>query len=172
MKLRWKRIEGFDGYWISDDGDVWSDRTNKGNSPGLIAGFTDKRGYQHVMLRDAASKPRRRMRHRLVGIAFLDKPKPGQTDVCHNDGDPSNCNWKNLRWDTHRNNQMDMRKHGTMQDGEKCNTAKLTAAQVEAIRGKVAAGPRGTARKLAGEYDVSVAQISRIVNGTRWISTL
>lgn len=171
MKLRWEKIEGFDGYWISDDGDVWSERRDKGNSPGILVGFTTDRGYRAVVIRDETGKPCRRSIHRLVALAFLPKPREDQTDVCHNDGNPTNCNYKNLRWDTHRNNQLEMRKHGTMQDGEKCCTAKLSACQVEDIRKKVAEGPRGTARRLAFELGMSIAQISRIVNGKRWTST-
>jgi len=75
---------------------------------------------------------------------------------------------ENLRWATHRDNQMDMRAHGTMQDGEKSITAKLTEEIVAEIRRLVATGPRGTQRRLSERYGISHAQMSRIVSGKRW----
>jgi len=41
----------------------------------------------------------------------------------------------------------------------------LTAAQIKRIRDRLANGERGSV--LAGEYDVSIAAISRIKNGSR-----
>lgn len=109
------------------------------------------------------------MAHRLVAAAFLgEPPSPLHTDVAHNDGDPSNNHLDNLRWSTHRDNQMDMRRHGTMQDGEKCITAKITAEMAADIRER--GKRRGQGVRLAREYGLSVAQISRIKNGRRWQS--
>lgn len=168
MTERWRPVAGFDGYFVSDHGKVLSRRVNKGSGEKILVGWIAPGGYRFVVIRDAASKPCRFSVHRLVGLAFLRKPKPGQTDVCHRDGDASNCHYRNLRWDTHQNNQMDMREHGTMQDGEKSVTAKLTERQVNKIRKEVARGPRGTARHLCGVYGISPPQMSRIVNGQRW----
>jgi hypothetical protein len=107
------------------------------------------------------------MAHRLVALAFLPNPRH-LSDVAHNDGDPSNNHVSNLRWSTHRDNQMDMRRHGTMQDGERCVTSKLTTAQALAIRARVIAEGRGSGRRIAKEYGLSFAQVSRIKNGKRW----
>lgn len=105
--------------------------------------------------------------HRLVASAFIPNPH-GLTDVAHNDGNPANNRVSNLRWSTHRDNQMDMRQHGTMQDGEKCVTAKLTKEQALELRRRLLAGGRGAGVRLAAEYGLSRAQISRIKNGKRW----
>lgn len=106
--------------------------------------------------------------HRLVALTYLPPPLPGQTDVCHNDGNKLNPSADNLRWDTHRANQMDMRKHGTMQDGEKCITVKIRLEDVAEIRAFAASYGRGSGVLLARKYGLSTAQISRIVNATRW----
>lgn len=111
------------------------------------------------------SKPYRRLSHRLVALAFISNPH-NLSDVAHCDGDPSNNNVSNLRWATHRDNQMDMRAHGTMQDGEKSITAKLTKHQASEIRSR--AQIRGEGVKLAEEFNLSKAQISRIKTGKRW----
>jgi hypothetical protein len=103
-------------------------------------------------------------------MAFLPAPKPGETDVAHNDGKPDNNRVGNLRWATHVSNQMDMRTHGTMQDGERCVTAKITAADAAAIREGVANGPRGTQRRMCEKFRLSPGQVNRIVRGKRWVA--
>jgi len=127
------------------------------------------RGYVIVILRDENGNRRNMSVHRLVGLAFLGAPPTSNhTDIAHNDGNPTNNEVGNLRWSTRRDNQMDMRKHGTMQDGEKCVTCKITAKQAKKIRRQ--AQTRGEGRKLAMEFGLSTAQISRIKNGRRWRS--
>lgn len=106
--------------------------------------------------------------HRLVAEAFLPPPLPGQTDVAHNDGDPSHNDVSNLRWATHRENQMDMRRHGTMQDGAKSITAKISAEDAAFIREAVANGPRGTQRRMMEKFGLSAPQVCRIAKGERW----
>lgn len=88
-------------------------------------------------------------------------------EVCHNDGNPSNNHYTNLRWDTHQNNQLDMRKHGTMQDGQKSRTAKLSVEEVAFIRISIARQEH-TQKYLAEKFNVSTAQISRIANNKAW----
>ncbi len=123
---------------------------------------------QSCSLRIPASG-RRCLLHRLIALAFLGPPPtPGHTDAAHKDGNPSNNLLSNLRWATHRSNQMDMRIHGTMQDGEKCCTAKLTEADVQEIRAISQREGRGSGRRLSKRYGISPAQISRIVNRHRW----
>lgn len=51
--------------------------------------------------------------------------------------------------------------------GETSPKAKLTAAQVEEIRARYAAG-RVTQRELGEEFGVGQTQVGRIVRGVRW----
>lgn len=169
MSEEWIVVNGFPDYSISNYGRLKSRRcaTEK-----VLGGATHAGGYTLYQLKSPDGAKCARLAHRLVALHFLPPPEDGQTDVCHNDGNPNHNHFKNLRWDTHQANQMDMREHGTMQDGEKCVTGRLTSDQIAIIRDQVASGPRGTARRLAAEYKISVAHMSRIVNGTRWVSTL
>jgi len=177
---RWRTVDEFPLYEVCEDGRVrsyrrksrtWRNpRSGIREEPVILKGTTTPHGYTAFILRGDNGKPTRRTAHRLVALAFLENPK-GLTDVAHNDGNPGNNHVSNLRWSTHRDNQLDMRAHGTMQDGEKCITAKLTGKQVEEIRATRAAAGRGSQVRLAKKYGISVAQISRIVNGTRWAST-
>jgi len=50
--------------------------------------------------------------------------------------------------------------------GEKCHNAKMTAEKVEIARKRVAGGEKQSS--LAREMGISVAQMSRIIRGTRW----
>lgn len=174
----WTPIPGFDGYEITRDGRVRSwrrrERTWRGyhpprrDEPVEMTHQISAYGYPMLVLRLPNGTPTSRTIHRLLALAFLPPPMPGQTDVCHNDGNPMNYSLDNLRWDTHQANQMDMRKHGTMQDGEKCITAKIKLEDVAEIRAFAASYGRGSGVLLAKKYGLSKAQISRIVNATRW----
>jgi hypothetical protein len=168
----WKVIDGFPDYEVSQTGEVrsWRSHPQQPNKPlpVLMTGFVSALGYRSVFLRKEGDiKPYRRLVHRLVAISFIPNPKT-LSDVAHNDGNPRNNCVGNLRWSTHQDNQLDMRRHGTMQDGQKSCTCKLSPEVVLEIRGRVRAG--GTQRKLAVEYGISTAQLSRIVNGHRWKS--
>lgn len=175
MKREWRVIAGFPDYEVSNCGEVRSfrSRCDGVENPQLkagkiMAGFVSEKGYHSVMLRrEGDPKPVRQSVHRLVAKAFIPNPN-NLSDVAHRDGKPSNNRKGNLRWSTHRDNQMDMRKHGTMQDGEKSCTAKITAETVEIIRAAVEVFGRGGQIRLARFFGLSVAQISRIKSGKRW----
>ena len=49
--------------------------------------------------------------HTLVALAFLG-PRPEGMEVCHNNGDRFDNRIENLRYDTHAENQLDVRRHG------------------------------------------------------------
>lgn len=134
----------------------------------MVSGTVTRRGYvAHILREYEGAKPRRMLIHRMVALAFL--PNPNKLPVVsHIDGNPSNNDVSNLRWSTHRENTMDMRRHGTMQDGEKCITAKITEEIALEIRRRHKEEGRGSGIRMAEEYGLSPAQISRIANGFRW----
>lgn len=169
MIEQWKVVDGFASYSISNFGRVVSRRLKHEK---VLTGTVHPGGYILHQLVDDTGIKRVRLAHRLVAFAFIGPPPPGCTDVCHNNGVPNDNHVGNLRWDTHFGNQMDMRRHGTMQDGEKSITHKLTTDEILKIRDTVKSGPRGTARRLAHHYGISVAHMSRIVNGHRWAALL
>lgn len=57
-------------------------------------------------------KGKMKLVHRLVAEAFLGSCPPGM-EACHNNGNPSDNRLSNIRWDTHKNNEDDKRRHGT-----------------------------------------------------------
>ena len=80
--------------------------------------------------------------------------------ICHN---PSCINVRHLRWATPTENNADKLLDGTHQLGERNHMAKLTAADVLAIRAS-----RDTQRALAARYGVGQDHISRIQAGISW----
>lgn len=104
--IKWLPVVGFeDRYEVSDDGRVRGHR-------GELSIQTDDVGRQWVALWHEGRMSSHRV-HRLMAFAFLGHPEPGQTDVCHNDGNPARNVLANLRWDTHAANMLDIRRHGT-----------------------------------------------------------
>lgn len=174
----WRPISGFQDYEISNYGRLRSyrRRTRKWRNPQnarrddpiQVKGTVTNLGYvAHILREHPGSKPIRRMAHRLVALAFIENPQ-NYTDVCHNDGDPSNNHVSNLRWDTHQNNQADMRRHGTMQDGERCITSKLKEQDVLDIISHSQRHGRGSGVFLSKKYGVSRGLISEIINKKAW----
>ena len=93
--------------------------------------------------------------------------------VCHHCDNPKCVNPDHLFLGTQAENMQDCKRKGRISPpprsdrrGEKAGTAKLTTRQALAIKRRLDAGELGY--KLAAEFGISTAQISRIRNGTRW----
>ena len=168
---RWKQIEGYEGYEVSDRGRVRSldriiddMRWPKGwrRYPGrVLVPVRTSAGYLRVKLGGGLNAV---PIHQLVAGAFIGKCPEGK-QVCHNDGNKNNNVVDNLRYDFPKGNMADRAKHGVWKprNGERHHNAKLTVKQVRKIRGSKA--PLAT---LAARYGVREAQISRIRLGQRW----
>jgi hypothetical protein len=103
--------------------------------------------------------------HRIVLATFVG-PCPDGYEACHNDGDPTNNNLSNLRWDTHRSNVDDTKRHGTWPQGIHHPRARLTETAVAIIRAKVKAGiPMAT---IGAQFGVSASHISNVAHGRLW----
>lgn len=168
----WKPIPGFDGYEVSDLGRVRSlDR-------GIIVdhrgrGKTCQRRYRGRMLK-LSPGPHGYLRVRLgwhsnaqyvaqlVMLAFVGEPPMGH-EIAHNDGNNTNNQLSNLRYDTPKGNAADKLIHGTHGRGERCPTSRLTREQIfEIRRSKI------DRRRLAILYGVSKSHIDNIIIGHRW----
>lgn len=90
-------------------------------------------------------------------------PCPEGLECCHENGDESDDRLDNLRWDTHSNNLMDRRKHGTVALGSDVLTAKLTEAAVLEIR---AIGY--PLKPHAEKFNVSEALVSMVLKRKIW----
>ena len=108
--------------------------------------------------------------HYLVLLTFH-KPRPRGMECCHKDGDPTNRNLSNLRWDTKSGNMQDAIRHGTASGGslpgESNPSAKLTEAEVRQIRQMHATGLHSIG-SLSRTFKVTKFTISWIVKYRTW----
>jgi len=105
----WASIPDTKGYWVSNLGRVYSERTSRL----LKARRMPRRGHMQVGVRRQDGTRYMTYVHRLVALAFIGpQPSPAH-EVCHGDGDPTNNRVENLRWGTRLDNAADMRRHGT-----------------------------------------------------------
>lgn len=103
--------------------------------------------------------------HALVAKAFL-PPKPPGKEICHDDGNPANNVWTNLRWDTHVNNMADRERHGTAPIGSQNPAAQLDEDAVRAIRRRYRDGE--LQKDIAPDYNVSKQTVQAICARTIW----
>ena len=150
-------------YYVTDDGRVWSERTQKYLSPQY-----DKNGYVKVQMRSTDNKSHRYSVHRLVLENF--KPVQGmeKLQVNHKDDNKLNNNLSNLEWTTCEENithaiQNNLR--ATIN-----GASKLTPEQVIEIFRRAWNGE--TNIKLGKEFNVHPDQIGRIKNKKSWKNIL
>lgn len=89
MELRQTEYEG---YQISNDGRVWSNKSNKFLKPSL-----DKDGYLKYGLSIGGGKVKTVFSHRLVAQAFIPNPN-NLPQINHKDENKLNNNVENLEW--------------------------------------------------------------------------
>jgi hypothetical protein len=103
--------------------------------------------------------------HRLVAENFLENPDSLPV-VNHKDGNKTNNNVSNLEWCTYKRNTQHALETGLMKTGEEHPRAKLTEAQVKAIKEAIEKGV--PCLKLAKIYNVASSTIDRIKRGKIW----
>jgi hypothetical protein len=156
----WRDAPGFaSDYQVSDLGRV---KSLKRKEPAILALDCDQDGYPRVCLSLNGKKVRVSI-HRLVCRAFHGPPNILHDEVAHLYGARANARADNLKWVSKVENHAHKRVHGTHQAGEKHPRAKLTEANVAAIRH--ASASYGI---LAERYGVSKHTIGDIKLGKRW----
>jgi len=161
----WRPVVGYEGlYEVSDLGRVKS--LGRPGWPGRIFAKTVSPtvGYIQASL-SRCGKAKLFMVHSLVLAAFVG-PRPRGMEACHNNGVRTDCSLANLRYDTRRGNNADKWKHGTAVIGEKCHTAKLTEADVRAMRAEWASG--ADCATLGRKYGITTPNAWRACNRISW----
>jgi hypothetical protein len=90
-----KPINGYDNYFIKEDGTVWS--TKRSKKPKQKATRKNSNGYEYVTLNDEDGFPYSHSVHRLVAEHFCEGWFEGAI-IKHIDGDNGNNHCSNLRW--------------------------------------------------------------------------
>ncbi|MDW4457592.1 NUMOD4 domain-containing protein [Staphylococcus saprophyticus] len=167
MREIWKDIKGYEGlYQVSDLGRVRSLDSIRMDSIGreklykgqVLKQTTQKGRKRKVVYLSENGKQTARTVHTLVMQAFVGAP-PADMEVCHNDGDEGNNVLTNLRYDTKRNNQIDIYRYGSTP-----SAGKLTPEQVLEIRELLASG-ECYQKEIAQMYEVAQQTISEINTG-------
>ena len=90
---RYAAIYGFPDYYVTSDGNIWSNKSHK-----LLIPTPNSTGYLTVSLQ-ANGKQFTKKLHRLVAEAFVPNDDPAhKTTVDHIDGDKTNNRADNLQW--------------------------------------------------------------------------
>jgi len=156
----WRPIRGYEGHYeISNHGNVRSLKNNKNKLLKNIIGY---KGYRVVNLSLNDKKVKKYKIHVLVLEAFICK-RPGPTHLihaCHNDGNRTNNHLHNLRWDSPRNNQLDLIKHNPKRH-------KLKESDILKIR-KLSKEEGLSASQISRNYGVSSSHIRCILRKDRW----
>ena len=110
----WKPINDYPGYEVSNYGKVYSHHSKR-----LLKPYYNNSNYPYVTL----GRKGRELVHRLVGLHFVPNPN-NYPIVLHEDHDPTNFFYKNLKWGTHKQNTQDSVVCGRITT-DKCRKVKL-----------------------------------------------
>ena len=123
----------------------------------------DSAGYGQLWLDDRVNYVARLICEDANGLAPSDRHQAAH--LCGN-GHNGCCAPAHLVWKLPSANQSDRETHGTMLRGEKAPWAKLTLADIKAIRTLALDGL--TQREIALRFDVSRSLVGLILQGKRW----
>ena len=160
-------IPGFDGYFVTSDGRIFS--TRRYGRAGMYFEMRShlNNGYRCVTINAGDFHCVLRV-HIAVALAYIG-PKPYDDAVVrHLDGTRDNNVYTNLAWGTIQENAEDMVRHGRAgrARGERNWTAKVTEEIVREIRRRAAAGSAHV--DIAAEFGISRPQVSHIVRRRSW----
>ena len=157
-------IPNFDGYYITDDGKIWSELSHRWKKQRLHQGYV-----QVTLCKEGKLYPVKTCI--LVLEAFIG-PRPKDMECCHNNGNSQDNRLENLRWDTHSSNCRDSIIHKTSrlckQFGEDNTNCNLTTHTVQRIRTVANLGLCNNQRKLAKMFNTTRANIGRILRRETW----
>jgi NUMOD4 motif len=158
---RWKPVPGYEGWYeVSDWGNVASlpRATTRGK---VLKAQVSTKGYRQVGLSKYGTVKIRRISN-LVLEAFVSARPPGH-EACHGPGGQLDDSLGNLSWGTPAQNQLDRRRDGTSNQGERSVRSKMTSAIVSECRYRYAAGE--TQLALAAEFGVSPESMGAAIRG-------
>jgi HNH endonuclease len=171
MTREWRVVQDFPDYEVSNDGLVRRRvASSSPRGPTIKAGFIYKplgRAGAYLYVSLVNGKTRKNVSiHVLVATAFIGARPPGLL-VAHWDRNRHNNRASNLRWATQKENLSDRERHGTVLRGTKHHQAKLTEADVLAIR--AARKESGASFPVLGSrFGISASTAQRICSGRTW----
>lgn len=166
--VEYRDIPGFPNYRVGSDGSVWSRKPKNGQGPPAaiwrrLSPGNCRNYHLHGLFREG--KHYNRLAGPLVLLAFVGPCPPGM-ECCHGDGNRSNDNLSNLRWDTRKANHADAIRHGTHPRGSKHGNAKINediAALI--LRLKQTGLPQSI---IARQLGLTECLVSKVVRRESW----
>lgn len=158
-------VPGFPGYWISQNGVVYSNRSGRWHR---INPYKKDHDLKISLCRDGVAF--QRMLGRIVLGTFRGEHLPGEVCI-HKNGDRTDCRLENLRWGG-RSEAIRLAISIRGEDGrharrgEANHAAKLKASDVAEIRAAHRSG--STLASLARRYGVSYQTVAFVVARTTW----
>lgn len=153
-----KDLLGFENLYVIDsEGNIYSKRKWRGLEMRKLTPSKNQYGYLRVFL-TKDSKTKGITIHKLMTTNFFG-PRPKGMQVRHLDGNKENNSLNNLKYGTALENSEDRRKHFKTCFGDKIGTSKLSNEDVIKIRSS-----KLTQKQLSKEFNVSIANISMIIN--------
>lgn len=168
MNKKTKDIQGWPGYKISEDGDVYSCRTNggkcseswKNKKPNVNPG-----GYYQVKLHYRQKAKLFRI-HTLVLTTFAGTRPVGMV-ACHINGNKIDNRVENLRWGSPKENSDDRELHGNTARGESNGRSIMIVEAVQKLK-LARETTRLSYEKLAKQFGISKRQTMRIIKNECW----
>lgn len=122
MKEIYVKINGYEDYWISNRGNI------KSNKTGILKDRVkseNNMGYLYVPLSDGG-KVKNYLIHRLVAEHFIPNPE-NYKEINHKDEDPKNNNVENLEWCDRKYNinyggRIERQRKSLIEGGKKCKS--------------------------------------------------
>lgn len=152
-------------YEVSEYGDLRCAERMRTRAKGhLFKGHINPDGYRLYKVTIAPGLKDIMSAHRIVARTYIGPPPSPQHVVAHNDGNPANNHYSNLRWATMLENHADRRAHGRNPKGERNGRAKLNNEAVLEIR----AIQNPNCRALAQKYGVQRGTIREVITGKKW----
>ena len=169
----WCDIEGYEGYQVSNLGNVRSlDRvvTRKNGRTLTIRGQPIKpqknhKGYLRVRLRKE-KKEKALFVHRLTATGFIPNPKD-KPQVNHLNGVKHDNNVCNLEWCTQSENSTHALTYGLMPVGEKHSNSILSSKQVISIK-QLLRQKENSISDIARKFSVGISTVHDIKSGRQW----
>lgn len=147
-------------YLVSEDGRVWSEKTQKFLSPSKERG-----GYLKVTISNKGKSFPFRL-HRIVAEVFIENPN-NYSQVNHIDNDVTDNNVNNLEWCSPLMNSQHTSRQKRQAIGIKSGRHKLNKQQILEIKELIATNEL-TNLKIAKLYNISESYVSAIkLNKTR-----
>lgn len=149
----WKKINSFDGYYISNHGRVYSKKRN-GTGGGIRKLNKSDKGYLQVSLKNKNNMLINKRINILVAEAFIPNPE-NKPQVNHIDEDKTNNRVSNLEWVTAKENA----NHGTRNK----KISKSKSFKIKCSNGIV----YNSCKDCATMLGLNRSAISEVLNGKR-----